>query len=164
MITIEIPSSSTDNNLNCIQLRTIKVGVPSEEIIAQIEEDNDKIRLQNKERFMNHSRKESFNSIQYPREQLKLINKIDEGNFGQVWKGIIHQQINCGNNLDNGDGRDGKIRKKVAKSGKIVAVKTNKLNSTESDQIELLNELDIMTKLSHNDNVVKLIAACTETG
>ncbi|XP_054155025.1 tyrosine kinase receptor Cad96Ca-like [Oppia nitens] len=83
-------------------------------------------------------------SMEVSRKCLEMIDILGEGNFGQVWKARVTQ-------IKNGH-----------KNGQTVAVKTNKINTDETDAEDLLKELDIMLQLGNHPNVVKLLGCCTE--
>ena len=46
----------------------------------------------------------------------------------------------------------------------VVAIKTLKINATEKDKKDLLNELAIMKMLEPHPNVVSLLGCCTDKG
>ncbi|XP_067123785.1 tyrosine kinase receptor Cad96Ca-like [Centruroides vittatus] len=80
---------------------------------------------------------------EYPRHHLHFLGILGEGCFGQVWK--------C-------DAKTSKTRQMPA----IVAVKTMKKNSTEKEEKDLINELEILKLLDPHPNIVTLLGCCTE--
>jgi hypothetical protein len=156
-------------------------------ILAQSQEDDDPLHdwgrkshqfLSVKHDYHNDlSGRHSHPKLQVCRQNLELIKILGEGNFGQVWKGRILTETN-----------DLNIGCQSHKSS-LVAVKMNKINSSQEDQQELLKEIDLMirlfslppppssnpaqsstsgssstTVLTSHTNVVSLIGYCTETG
>ena len=84
-----------------------------------------------------------------PRSQIRTLDRIGEGCFGTVWKGVVDNI-----NLPNGDGE----------GSTVVAIKTLKTNATDKDRKDLLNELAVMKTLEPHPNVVRLLGCCTEKG
>ena len=86
---------------------------------------------------------------EFPRHQLKVVAKIGEGCFGQVWK------------YEATEGVPGFSSKTASVT---VAVKTLRSNATEGHKRDLLNELTMMKMLDPHPNVVRLLGCCTEKG
>ena len=86
---------------------------------------------------------------EFPRHQLKVVSKIGEGCFGQVWK------------YEATEGVPGFSSKTASVT---VAVKTLRSNATEGHKRDLLNELAMMKMLDPHPNVVRLLGCCTEKG
>ena len=82
-----------------------------------------------------------------PRSQIRTLDRIGEGCFGTVWKGVV-------DNIPNSDGE----------GPTVVAIKTLKTNATDKDRKDLLNELAVMKTLDPHPNVVRLLGCCTEKG
>ena len=87
--------------------------------------------------------------FEFPRRQLKVISKIGEGNFGEVWKYEATEGFPTfsSNTLPM-----------------TVAVKTLKRNVPIDHKWDLLNEISIMTMLDPHPNVVRLLGCCREKG
>jgi len=76
---------------------------------------------------------------EFPRSDIKLQEKLGEGAFGEVYKGLV--QI------------DGEMTP--------CAVKKLKANATVVERRDLINELKIMVTVGEHPNIVSLIGACT---
>ncbi|CAH3174957.1 unnamed protein product [Porites lobata] len=81
------------------------------------------------------------NWIELPRSAVEFKEKLGEGAFGEVFKGVVTIS--------------GKLRN--------CAIKKLKENATEKEKRDLRNELEIMATVGEHPNVINLIAACTET-
>ncbi|CAH3022247.1 unnamed protein product, partial [Porites evermanni] len=81
------------------------------------------------------------NWIELPTSAVEFKEKLGEGAFGEVFKGV------------------------VTISGKFTncAIKKLKENATEKEKRDLRNELEIMATVGEHPNVINLIGACTET-
>jgi len=79
----------------------------------------------------------------FPRRNLDRLNKIGEGQFGEVWRYIARQ-------------KDG--------NGEIVAVKQLKqrLGSGDRERLELIAEIEIMKSVNNHPNVIKLLNYCID--
>ncbi|XP_057303674.1 tyrosine kinase receptor Cad96Ca-like [Hydractinia symbiolongicarpus] len=86
-----------------------------------------------------------FTNYEYPREKLKLLKRIGEGNFGCVYKA----------EAENIKGSHGKS---------TVAVKVLKDNAKDKDKEEFLEELELMKQLPYHPNVVHFLGCCTKKG
>ncbi|XP_015786449.1 tyrosine kinase receptor Cad96Ca [Tetranychus urticae] len=84
-----------------------------------------------------------FDSWEYPRTMLRMIDRLGEGCFGRVWK--------C-------EAYDIKFREGAS----IVAVKALKEGVSCKERLDLDNELEILKKLKAHPNVVSLLGCCTE--
>lgn len=79
----------------------------------------------------------------FPRRNLERLDKIGEGQFGEVWRYIKREK----------DGHD-----------VVVAVKQlkNRTGLRESDRLELIAEIDIMKSINNHPNVIKLLNYCAD--
>ncbi|KAM7429289.1 hypothetical protein ABFA07_019837 [Porites harrisoni] len=84
---------------------------------------------------------ERGNWIELPRSAVEFKEKLGEGAFGEVFKGVVRI------------------------SGKFTtcAIKKLKANATEAEKRDLKNELEIMATAGKHPNLVSLLGACTET-
>ncbi|KAJ7382832.1 hypothetical protein OS493_032467 [Desmophyllum pertusum] len=80
--------------------------------------------------------------LEIPRSDLTLQEKLGEGAFGEVYKGLVRI--------------DGQLRQ--------CAVKKLKENATEIERRNLINELQINVTVGEHPNVISLIGACTRSG
>ena len=88
-----------------------------------------------------------------PRSRIRfnsINDRIGEGCFGVVYRGVLE------NNPDDNNS--------VNEYSTVVAIKTLKINATEKDKKDLLNELAIMKMLEPHPNVVSLLGCCTDKG
>jgi len=86
-----------------------------------------------------------------PRSRIRfnsINDRIGEGCFGVVYRGVLE------NNPDDNNS--------VNEYSTVVAIKTLKINATEKDKKDLLNELAIMKMLEPHPNVVSLLGCCTD--
>ncbi|XP_065217053.1 fibroblast growth factor receptor homolog 1-like [Planococcus citri] len=83
---------------------------------------------------------------EYPRKNLRIMHTLGEGEFGQV------AQAEASNILGEGSGTT------------IVAVKMLKDNSTDSDMIDLVSEMEILKLLGNHPNVLRLLGCCSQGG
>lgn len=79
----------------------------------------------------------------FPRRNLERLNKIGEGQFGEVWKYIAHQK----------DGR---------KSYVAVKQLRDRIGLGERERLELIAEIEIMKSLNNHPNVIKLLNYCVD--
>lgn len=79
----------------------------------------------------------------FPRSRLDRLDKIGEGQFGEVWRYIARDE----------DGR-----------GELVAVKRLKhqIGSGDRERMDLIAEIEIMKSVNSHDNVIKLLHYCAE--
>lgn len=79
----------------------------------------------------------------FPRRNLERLNKIGEGQFGEVWRYIARQ-------------KDG--------SESFVAVKQlkNRAGLGDRERLELIAEIEIMKSVSNHSNVIKLLNYCAD--
>lgn len=77
----------------------------------------------------------------FPRRNLERLNKIGEGQFGEVWRYIARK-------------KDG--------SASLVAVKQlkNRVGISQRERIELADEIEIMKLVNDHPNVIKLLNFC----
>lgn len=76
-------------------------------------------------------------------ERLRLFKRVGGGTFGQVWEGAVLDV--CG-----------------TVGWSIVAVKMLKENSSKSDRMDLLSELDMLKRLKPHPNVIQLLGCLTK--
>nr|XP_058964172.1 uncharacterized protein LOC131790911 isoform X2 [Pocillopora verrucosa] len=76
-----------------------------------------------------------------PRSDVTLQDKLGEGAFGEVYKGLV----------------------RVGEQVRACAVKKLKVNATETERRDLINELAVMVAVGEHPNVLSLIGACTKT-
>ncbi|XP_022787743.1 uncharacterized protein LOC111327749 isoform X2 [Stylophora pistillata] len=81
------------------------------------------------------------NWVEIPRTDVTLKEKLGEGAFGEVYRGLVRM--------------DGQVR--------ACAVKSIKENAREKDRKDLLNELQIMVTVGEHPNIISLIGACTNS-
>lgn len=84
--------------------------------------------------------------FEMPRRHVRLIHVLDEGNFGQVWKGEVP--------MTSGNNSPGCIQ--------VVAVKMLKENTTEKEKKDLMDELKLMKRLDPHPNVVRLLGCVSD--
>lgn len=79
----------------------------------------------------------------FPRRNLEKLNKIGEGQFGEVWRYVARQ-------------KDG--------NGNIVAVKKlkNRVGLGQRERLELIAEIEIMKLVNNHPNVIKLLNYCAD--
>lgn len=79
----------------------------------------------------------------FPRRNLERIDKIGEGQFGEVWRYIARQ-------------KDG--------SESVVAVKQlkNRAGLGDRERLELIAEIEIMKSINNHPNVIKLLHYCAD--
>ncbi|XP_022795156.1 inactive tyrosine-protein kinase transmembrane receptor ROR1-like isoform X1 [Stylophora pistillata] len=81
------------------------------------------------------------NWVEIPRTDVTLKEKLGEGVYGEVYKGLV----------------------RVGGQVRACAVKRIKENAGEKDRKDLLNELQIMVTVGEHPNIISLIGACTKT-
>ncbi|CAH3022246.1 unnamed protein product [Porites evermanni] len=84
---------------------------------------------------------ERGNWIELPRSAVEFKEKLGEGAFGEVFKGVV----------------------RISGKFTICAIKKLKANATEVEKRDLKNELEIMATAGKHPNLVSLLGACTET-
>lgn len=85
-------------------------------------------------------------AFEMPRRHVRLIHVLDEGNFGQVWKGEV--------TMTPGSHSVGCVQ--------VVAVKMLKENTTEKEKKDLMDELKLMKRLDPHPNVVRLLGCVSD--
>ncbi|XP_022777787.1 fibroblast growth factor receptor-like [Stylophora pistillata] len=85
--------------------------------------------------------KEVGDWAEIPRSDVTLQDKLGEGAFGEVYKGLV----------------------RVGGKERACAVKKLKANAAETERRDLLNELAVMVTVGEHPNVLSLIGACTRT-
>ncbi|XP_022787755.1 angiopoietin-1 receptor-like [Stylophora pistillata] len=81
------------------------------------------------------------NWVEIPGSDVTLQDKLGEGAFGEVYKGLV----------------------RLGGQERACAVKKLKANATETERRDLINELAIMVTVGVHPNVLSLIGACTKT-
>ncbi|XP_022787750.1 tyrosine-protein kinase receptor Tie-2-like [Stylophora pistillata] len=82
------------------------------------------------------------NWVEVRRSDVTLQDKLGEGAFGEVFKGVVRLK--------------GKSR--------ACAIKKLKENTSEKEREDLLNELQILVTVGEHPNIISLIGACTKSG
>nr|AAG27717.1 FGF receptor [Halocynthia roretzi] len=80
------------------------------------------------------------------REDITLVERLDEGFFGQVFKADL---VTCNN---------------TRKEKMVCAVKMLKGNRNEKDVLDLLTEMDQMKRVGKHKNIINLLGVCTQNG
>ncbi len=118
-------------------------AVEEEEIrLADFATSNNSDEGNDAERLTTYS---AHHRLEFPLEQLDFGEVLGKGQFGIVKKALARG-----------------IRKRHTAEDTEVAVKTTKTKPGSKDEIEALEaELEIMSDISHHNNVVNLLGACT---
>ncbi|XP_059177562.1 fibroblast growth factor receptor 4-like [Physella acuta] len=82
---------------------------------------------------------------EFPRERLKLGQRLGEGAFGLVVKG---EAMGLQNN----------------NSPTTVAVKMLKKDATDREMMDLIREMETMKRIGKNKNIINLLGCCTQRG
>ncbi|CAH3045752.1 unnamed protein product, partial [Pocillopora meandrina] len=90
-----------------------------------------------------YTKVQSNTNWEVPGERLRLFKRIGGGTFGQVWEGAV-------------------LDVRGTQGWSIVAVKMLKENSSKSDRMDLLSELDLLKKLKPHPNVIQLLGCLTK--